>query len=241
MYKVFIETIAKGVPIYFFALLISRIIGKKLITKMNFFDFVMGVSMGSMIANAVIDKDSPVVSEITALILFSVLTVGISYLCTKSFLLRKIINSKPIIVVENGRIIDKNLKKIRTTVNELMMKLREKDVFNLDDVEYGIIERDGKLSVLVKADKKPITPYDINMEVKSCGLLKDIIIDGKLIEENLKLVGVDNSWLEEHLKRNNVRNISEIFYAGIDKNKRIKISKKYLDNEFNSEDMDGIE
>lgn len=240
MYNVIIATIIKGIPIYLFSLLISRSVGKKIITKMNFFDFVMGVSMGSMIANAVVDKDSPVISEVTALSLFTLLTIGVSYLCTKSFWLRKVVNSQPLIVIENGRIVDSNLKKLRTTINELMMKLREKDIFNLDDVEYAIIERDGKLSVLVKANKKPITPYDLNMEVKNSGLLKDVVIDGNIIDKNLKLAGVDVTWLQNHLKKNNIKDISDVFYAGVDKNKKLTISKRFSDD-VHPNDMDGLE
>lgn len=239
MYKVFLSTIIKGVPIYFFALLISKSVGKKLITKMNFFEFVMGVSMGSMIANAVLDKDSVVISEVTALILFTLLTVGVSYLCTKSLWVRKIVGSEPIIVIENGRLVDKNLKKLRTTVNEILMKLREKDVFNIADVEYAIIEKDGKLSVLVKADKKYVTPYDLNLEVKSGGLLKDIVIDGKVIEKNIKLAGIDMKWLESNLKKNNIKDIKDVFYAGVDKNQKLSISKKFSHD--SNKDKYGIE
>ncbi|MGL4338564.1 MAG: DUF421 domain-containing protein [Turicibacter sp.] len=235
-----LATIIKGIPIYFLALLLSRTVGKKIITKMNFFDFVMGVSMGSMIANAVIDKDHPVVSEVTALTLFTMLTVGISYLSTKSNWFRKVMNSEPVVVIDHGIIIDKSLKQLRMTLNELMMKLREKDVFNFETVEYAIMERDGKLSVLVKADKKTLTPYDMNLEAKSDGLLRDIIIDGNIIEKNLAIVGVDRKWVEAKLKSKQIHDVTEVFYAGIDGNKKLKLSKKCSD-EFELKDRYGVE
>ncbi|HAX73723.1 MAG TPA: DUF421 domain-containing protein [Firmicutes bacterium] len=224
--NIILMTIVKGVPIYFLALFLSRSIGKKIITKMNFFDFVMGVSMGSMIANAVIDKDNPVVSEVTALTLFTGITVLVSYLSTKSFWFRKIVSGQPIVVIDSGMILDQNLKQLRITINELLMKLREKDIFNLDDVEYAILERDGKLSVLKKADKLPVTTGDMSLKVKGSSLLKDIIMDGCLIEDNLELAGIDEKWVNSELQKQQISHLSEVFYAGIDDSKVLKISKK---------------
>lgn len=240
MENVIYSTIIKGFFIYFLALFLSRVVGKKIITQMNFFDFILGVSMGSIIADALIDKEYPAVSEVTALILFTILTIIISYISIKSFKFRKIIASEPVILIKNGVLIDKNIRKLRLTVNEVLMKLREKDVFNLEDVEYAILERDGQISVLVKADKSYVTPYDMKLKVKSSGILRDIIIDGNIIEKNLKIAGIDKKWLEAHLKSNNIKNVSEVFYAGIDSNKKLNISKRLPDNKGSNNDF-GIE
>lgn len=238
--SIFFITIIKCILIYILALILSKFIGIKIISQMNFFDFIMGVSVGSMIAKIVIDKDHVVFSGIIALIIFTLLTAATSYLNLKSYIGRKIINAKTKIVVENGRIIDKNLKSLRITINELMMKLREKDVFNLEDVQYAVMESNGQLSVLIKEDKKPVTPYDMNLKVKGSSLINDIIIDGKIINKNLKIAGIDEKWLINELKKKNISKVEDIFYAGIDKNKRIIISKRFPtsynpDNEFGVE------
>ena len=227
MNDIILKTILKAIVIYFLALVLTKFVGRKIITKMNFFDFVMGVSMGAMITNAAIDKEARFISAVTTLIVFTILAIAIDYISTKNFLVRKIINYEPVIVIENGIIIDKNLKKLRITVNELMMKLREKDKFSLDEVEFAIMEGDGQMSVLAKADKKAVTPYDMKVKVRSSGLLKDIIIDGKIIENNLKVAEINKEWLENELKEHKIKNISEVFYAGIDSNKKLNISKKY--------------
>lgn len=189
--SILFSTIIKGILVYILALVLSKLIGIKIISQMNFFDFVMGVSIGSMIAKIIIDKDHVVFSGVIALIVFSLLTISTSYLNLKSYIARSIINAKTLILIENGRIIDKNIKKLRITINELMMKLREKDVFNIEDVQFAIMESNGQLSVLIKADKKPITPYDMNIKVKSLSLINDIIIDGKIVDKNLQIVGID--------------------------------------------------
>lgn len=120
------------------------------------------------------------------------------------------------------------------------MKLREKDVFNIEDVQFAIMESNGQLSVLIKADKKPITPYDMNIKVKSLSLINDIIIDGKIVDKNLQIVGIDEKWLKSELKKKNINAIEDVFYAGVDQNKKLTISERYPDN-FNPEKKFGIE
>ena len=122
--SILFSTIIKGILIYILALILSKLIGIKIISQMNFFDFIVGVSVGSMIDKIIIDKDHVVFSGIVALITFALLTISTSYLNLKSYSARRIINAKTLILVENGRIIDKNLKRHRITINELMMKLR---------------------------------------------------------------------------------------------------------------------
>lgn len=238
--SILFSTIIKGILIYVLALILSKLIGIKIISQMNFFDFIVGVSVGSMIAKIIINKDHVVFSGIVALITFALLTILTSYLNLKSYSARRIINAKTLILVENGRIIDKNLKRLRITINELMMKLREKDVFNLEDVQFAIMESNGQLSVLIKANKKPITPYDMELKVRSSSLVNDIIIDGKTVDKNLKIAGIDEKWLQSELKKKNINNFEEVFYAGVDQNKKLIISKKYPDD-FNPENKFGIE
>ena len=174
------------------------------------------------------------------LIIFTLLTISTSYLNLKSYTARRIINAKTLILVENGRIVDKNMRKLRLTINELMMKLREKDVFALEDVQFAIMESNGQLSVLIKANKKPVTPDDLDLKVESVSLVNDIKIDGKLIDKNLEMANINKKWLQSELKRKNIHKIEDVFYAGIDQNKKLTISVRYPDdfnpkNKFNLE------
>ncbi|GFZ32470.1 DUF421 domain-containing protein [Clostridium zeae] len=232
MGNVILVTIVKGTIIYILALILTRKVGTKFMSQMNFFDFVMGTSFGSIIAYDIIDTKFTTVSATTALILFSIITSITAYLNIKSFKIRKLINSEPITLVENGSIVDENMKKLKITVNELKMKLREKSAFNLADVEFAIMETDGQLSVLPKADKKPLTPYHLNIQTTSAGLERDIIIDGVVMEENLKYIGLDRKWLDVELNKQKIKDVSEIFYAGVDNTKKLYISKRNKSNEY---------
>ncbi|MBY0123782.1 DUF421 domain-containing protein [Bacillus sp. S/N-304-OC-R1] len=227
MGNVIFITIIKGICLYILALFLSRKIGTKLISKMTFFDFVMSVSMGSIVANAIIDKEFATLSATTALILLAILTIFTGYLSLKNIRLRKLFNSEPITLVENGTIVDENMKKIKLTISELKMKLREKNVFNVADVEFALMETDGNVSVLPKSDKKPLTPYHMNIKTTSSGIEKDIIIDGAIMEENLTSAGLDKVWLISELNKQKIKDCSEVFYAGLDNTKKLYVSKKH--------------
>ena len=122
------------------------------------------------------------------------------------------------------------MKETRLTINELMMKMREKNAFSLADVEFAIMETDGQLSVLPKADKKPVMPSQMNIKATSEGLMKDVMIDGNLMEENLNSAGVDSVWIEAQLNKQNIQDISEVFYAGIYADKKLHVSRKSKNN-----------
>lgn len=129
-------------------------------------------------------------------------------------------------LVENGTIVEENMKNTRMTIQELMMKMRQKNAFNLADVEFAIMETDGELSVLTKTDKKPVTPSQMNISTTSEGLMKDVIIDGNIMEENLKSARIDKKWIENELEKQSINDISEVFYAGISADKKLNVSKK---------------
>ncbi|MFL0166004.1 MULTISPECIES: YetF domain-containing protein [Clostridium] len=221
-----VNVILRSIAVYALALILARIMGRKIISHMTLFDFIVGMSMGSLVANAMIGSESTFLSSIIALIVISTLSIGSAYLDTKSFKIRKLANSEPVTVVENGNIVEENMKNMKLTVNELMMKMREKNAFSLADVEFAIMETDGELSVLPKADKKPLTPSQMKIKTTNEGLMKDVIIDGEIIRENLKSAGVNEDWLHKELKKQNIEKINDVFYAGIYANEKLHVSKR---------------
>lgn len=224
--NVLLSTVIRTGIVYILALFLTRIMGRKLISQMTFFDFVVGVSMGSIVANAMVNPGEKAYTSAAALITMSILSIGTAYLYIKSFKARKLVNSEPVTLVQNGAIVEENMKNIRLTIDELMMKLREKNAFSLADVEFAIMETDGKVSVLPKVDKKPVTPSQMNIQTTSAGLMRDIIIDGTLMEENLQAAGLDKAWVNNQLKSQNIKDVSEVFYAGVDNSKSLHVSKK---------------
>lgn len=221
-----VATIIRGIVIFILALFLTRLIGRKLISQMTFFDFVVGVSMGSIAANAILGPQITPLSAVIAMIVISLMAILAGYLHIKSIKVRKLVNSEPVVVIQNGTIIEQNLRKIRLTLNELMMKLREKNAFNFADVEYAIMETDGQLSVFLKSYKQPLTPSQMNIQTSSSGLTKDIIMDGKIIDKNLAEAGFTKEWLNTQLRMQNIQDVSEVFYGAIDNTQNLFISKK---------------
>ncbi|KAJ53756.1 uncharacterized membrane protein YcaP (DUF421 family) [Clostridium tetanomorphum] len=226
MYEIITFSIIRGTIAYILALILTRLMGRKLISQMTFFDFVVGVSMGSMVANLSIGSKNTPITAPTSLITFAILTILTGLMSIKSFKVRKIINSEPVVLINSGHIVQSNMKRVRITIEQLTMQLREKNIFSLADVEFAILETNGQLSVLPKSDKIPLTPSHMNIPTTGMGLMKDIIIDGNIIKENLEAAKFDMQWLQSQLTMNGIQNASDVFYAGVNNTKNIYLSKK---------------
>ncbi|APM37919.1 DUF421 domain-containing protein [Clostridium kluyveri] len=215
MTRKIIEIILRSVSTYIILLTLGRIIGRKLISRITFYDFIVGVALGSIAVRIALgSQESPFLAAISVIVI-TILVVITDYLSIKSFKFRTLIDGRPVILISNGKVLDYNLKKMKIAINELMMQLREKDIFNIEDVEFAVIENDGELTVLPKTNKQPITAGDLNISISYTGLMSDIIIDGKIMYDNLKLTNHDEQWIGEQLKTHNICDVKEVFYAGV--------------------------
>lgn len=231
MYQIVTQAALLAVGAFFAALILTRIMGRKMISQMTFFDFVIGITMGSATASIPRLQENTALSSLVALIVIASLALLIDFAHIKSFFIRKTIESEPVTVVKNGKIVDKNMKRIRLTLEELMMKLREKNVFNIGDVEFALMETDGKISVLPKSQKQPLTPSDLKIPTSYKGLTKDLVIDGNIMYENLQDVQLNKQWLLDQLKDHGVKDVKEVFYAGLDTSGNLYVSKKQKSSE----------
>ncbi len=224
-------TFLRSVFAFVLALASTRLLGRKAISQMTFIDFVVAISIGSVTSIIAISNMNSVYSSATALITLAVLAVLTDYFHMKSIKFAKLVQSEPVIMIANGRIIDQNLKKARISIQDLTALLRDKNIFNIADIEFAVIESDGKLSVLLKSQKQPVTPSDLNISTGYKGLTKDIIIDGRVMSENLKATYLNEEWLIDQLSKNGINNISDVFYAGLDTSGNLYVSKKGTDKE----------
>ncbi|KUO60140.1 MAG: hypothetical protein APF84_00085 [Gracilibacter sp. BRH_c7a] len=217
----------RAVTIYLILLLLTRIMGRKMISQMTFFDFVIGILIGSVAANSAIGPyNIKLASGITVLIVLTALVLLIGLIHIKSFRFRKLVNSEPVVVIGKGQIIDKNMQKERFSIEELTALLREKNIFNIADVEFAVFENNGKLSVLPKSHKQPIKPADMNIPTPYQGLTKDIVINGTIMKENLDDAGLTKAWLMDRLKVYGIHMLEDVFYAGVDSSQTLYVSRK---------------
>lgn len=207
-------------------LILAKLMGRKLISQMTFFDFVVGVTLGSTTSNLAMNAKGIGPTATIVLLSLTLLTLLTDYLHIKNFNFRKFTDSEPITVINNGKIVSENLKKIRLTLNEMMMLLREEKVFNIADVEFALMEPDGKLSVLTKSQKQPLTPEDLNIATSYKGLTKDLVMDGEILVENLRDAHLKEDWLLSQLQMAGFHSQQEVFYAGLDTEGKLYISAK---------------
>lgn len=220
-----LRTIVFSVFAYFLALLLSRVMGRKVISQITFFDFVIAITIGSVTSSLALDPNGPYAGT-TMLLTLAVLTalMGLGYI--RSMWVRKLVNSEPVVVIDKGRIVNKNLAKIRLSLSDLMMMLRLKNFFNIGDVEYAIMEMNGQLSVLAKAEKQPATVADLKLSPGYKGLTRDLVMDGHILEENLKSVNLTKQDFLLQLKNYGFPDVKNIFYAGMDSTGSLYLSEK---------------
>lgn len=194
---------------FFTILFLTKLLGKQQISQLTYYEYITGITFGSIAATMATDTDSLMWQHLIGLVFFSILTFLMSAISLKSRPLRKIIAGEPVIVVQDGKILENNLKKMHYNIDEFTSELRAKNIFNISDLEFAIIETSGKISVLKKPEKEPPTREDLKIPTNSKGLQIEIIIDGQLIYSNLERMGLDGKWLISQLQEKGVASISK--------------------------------
>lgn len=210
----------------FFSLLIfARILGKQQISQLTFFDYVLGITLGSISGSLTTDLSSRAWPHWVGLISWAVLGYLMELISLKWRYASKCLEGEPTIVIMDGKIMEDVLKKMKYTVAELLALLRSKDIFNLKEVAYAILEPNGDISVLKKPEYLPLTPKDMNITVKPSGISTEMIYDGIVIEENLRQLNKDKKWLLEQLKIQGIKDPSEVFLLTLDPGGNLYIDK----------------
>lgn len=210
-------------------LFLTRIMGKKQISQLTFFDYVIGITIGTITASICIDESINIYKGIVVMVVLACFPILLSYITMKSYALRVILDGKPTVLIQNGKIIENNLKKSKLNINDLLAHLRMKNVFNVSDVESAVLETSGKFSVQLKSQNHPVTPTDLNISVTHNGLSTPLIIDGTIVDDNLNKVNKNKDWLINELKKQNINSVDKVLLAMIDSNNNLHIDKKYND------------
>jgi len=211
---------------YFALFIMTRLMGKREISQLTYFDYVVGIGIGTIAGSLAIDTSKGFLNMLPALLVFGFLQIIISFISLKSKAIRRIAEGKPTILIRKGEILEDNLAKARLNVDELLVKLREKNAFNIADVEYAILEIDGKLSVQKRPDKQPLTPSDINSPGQYTGIGTILIEEGKINEDKLMLIGLTKTWLLNKLKEQGIVDISKVMLAQVDEGGNLYVDLK---------------
>ena len=163
---------------------------------------------------------------IIGIIIFGALTYFTNYMALKYRSFRKLMEGQPLIVIHNGKVLEKNMSQERYSMDNLIMQLREKNVFDIADVEFAVLEPNGQLSVLLKSNKQPLTCSDLNVSTQYKGIPSGLIIDGNVILQNLKQNNLSEQWLMDELKKHGIGKIDEVNYASLDASGNLYVDKR---------------
>lgn len=211
MLLIFVRTII----LYILVLIVMRFMGKREIGQMQPFELAISIMIADLATIPMAEPGIPITNGIIPILGLLVMHLIISTINLKSTKLREIICGKACVLIYRGKINEKNMKKERFTINELQERLRVNNVFNIGDVEYAILETSGQITVIQKPNKRNTIPEDFNIMPEYEGIAYNLVIDGKIIEENLKKLGKDYNWLKKQIKKFGV-NIDETLIATID-------------------------
>lgn len=216
--KLILTSVLSAVALF----IIAKIMGHKQMSQLDFFDYISGITIGSIAAELATELEKPW-KPLIAMIIYGIITVVLTLTTSKLPKMRKFINGTPTIILNNGKIYRENMKKAKMDLSEFMVMCRQEGYFNLSDIQTAIFEYNGRLTILPKATKRPLNPTDMNIVPPHESINTEVIMDGRILEENLKRLGLDINWLNKELECQGYKNAKEIFLGICDNNKNLTL------------------
>lgn len=223
--KDIITVITRTILVLIILFFLFKLMGKKQVSQMNMFDYITGITLGSIVADISLDIEKNLLAGIICILIYVITSIVISSLSLKGYTLRNILNGKEELLIQDGKINRESLRKNKITINILETEARLMGYFNLDEINTAILEPNGRISFEQKEKEKPATKKDLGLNPQNKGLVYNIIIDSELIKENLKNANITEKWLNHELKILGKKR-ENILLLTIDSNKQIKIYSK---------------
>lgn len=221
-----IYIIALSLGSLFTIFVLTKLMGYRQMSQMSMFDYINGITIGSIAAEMATSLEDDFTRPLTAMIVFGVSTFLISFLCNKFVKVRRLLEGKPLILLNNGELYKKNLKKSKIDVSEFLEQCRESGYFDISKLETAILEGNGKISFLPKAADRPVTPSDLNLTATQDYLVANVILDGKIMTKNLKHTGKDEKWLISQIKGQGAKSVEEVLLATCDTSNKVTVFMK---------------
>ncbi|WP_026583742.1 DUF421 domain-containing protein [Bacillus sp. J33] len=217
-----LATVVRSLFIILGLFFITKLLGKKQLSKLSFFEYIVGITVGDIAGTLSMDPDLSLRDGVTAFLIWAFVPLFISIVSLKSKPFRDFVEGKPTTFVENGKIMEENLKKEKFSIDELLEQLRKKDIFRVADVEFASLDSNGELNIILKKAKQPLTAGDLFMDLPEAGVPHAVILDGTIYNDALKNAGVSRAWLNAELAKRQVT-AEQVFFAQIDENGQLKL------------------
>lgn len=222
----FFEMILRATGAFLVLLLMTRLMGRKQLSQLTFFNYITGIALGSIAADIAAETKTHFLNGLTSLIWWSLLTIFVGFIGLKSSKARITLDGQPVIVIKQGKILENELSKLRLNMDDLSMLLREQKVFSVQDVEDAVFEPNGKLSIMLKEEKQPFTKKDQNIfTIKPKYIPIELVVDGHVVEKNLKEVGVSLDWLKSQLNLLKL-SLDDVFFIELQKDGTLYVDKR---------------
>ncbi len=202
--------------------IIAKVMGHKQMAQLDFFDYITGITIGSIAAELATELEKPW-KPLIAMIIYGGVSVCLTIIARKSFKLSEFINGTLTIVMNNSKIYRENMKKAKLDLNEFMVLCRQEGYFNINDIQTAIFEYNGRLTILPLSDKRPLSAADVNLELPKEKICTEIIMDGRVLKENLDKLGLDINWLDKQLKQQKYKNAKEIYLGICDQDNKLSL------------------
>ncbi len=196
--------------------ILTKLMGYRQMSEMSMFDYINGITIGSIAAEMATSLEKDWWLPLTSMIIYGMAAVFLSLISVRSMAARRLITGKPLILMNQDIIYEKNLLKAKIDLSDLLMQCRVNGYFNLSDLQTILLEPNGQLSFLPKSDKRPVIPADMQLKPEQEFLVANVIIDGHVMEENLLHAGKDTNWLYKQMHAQNIRDIREVVLATCD-------------------------
>ena len=214
--KVILTSLLSAVSLF----IIAKIMGHKQMAQLDFFDYITGITIGSIAAELATELESPW-KPLIAMLIYGAVSIGLAVMAHKFPKTRKFVNGAPTIIMNNGKLYRKNMKKARLELSEFMVMCRQEGYFNINDIGTAIFEYNGRLTILPISTKRPLTPKDMNITPEREKICTEVIMDGRILHENLKRLGLNLTWLEKQLKQQKYDSAKEIYLGICDENNKL--------------------
>ena len=205
--------------------LVAKLIGRKQIAQLDFFDYITGITIGSIAAEFATELEEPW-KPFIAMVLYGGVTLLLTIIGNKYQKSRKYLNGTPTILMDHGKLYRENFKKAKLDLSEFMVMCREQGYFDLTNIQTAVFEYNGKLTILPVSSQRPATPTDMSLAPEQELLFTELIMDGRILDENLKRRGLNLTWLKEQLEQHHVHSAKEVFLAVCDRNLKFVLYEK---------------
>ncbi|MGN0131056.1 MAG: DUF421 domain-containing protein [Lachnospiraceae bacterium] len=206
--------------------ILTKLMGYRQMSQMSMFDYINGITIGSIAAEMATSLEENFVQPLTAMIVYGLVTLLLSWLGSKSIKVRRLVEGVPLVLLDHGELYRENLKKAKIDVTEFLEQCRVNGYFDVSKIETAVLEGNGKISFLPKVSGRPVTPSDMQLFPQQDFMVANVILDGKIMRKNLAIIGKDEKWLQNQIRTKGAKEMEDVLLATCDSENRVTVYLK---------------